>query len=274
MVYGYVYMVRNKVNNKIYFGITIHDFKKRYDGDISKYTHNEHLKRSIEKYSIENFEINECFDVAYSEDELYDLEDMYMCIYNTLDDRYGYNKRRSGSKYRGHGKASEESRRKMSESQKRLYEQGYVNPCKGITKTEEQKRKISNSMANMSEEDKLRRSKRMSEARQGKKFSMETRLKLSKSKQGHECSNNTRKKISKANSKTVICLETLQVFDNATKAGEWCGVGRTSINNHLNGHTKHAGKHPQTGEKLSWMYYEDYLKINNNELDSSDIKIA
>ena len=269
-VYGYIYMVKNLVNGKLYFGITENDFDTRYSGNISKYTHNDHLKNSINTYGIENFEINECFDIAYSEDELYDLEDMYICLYNTLNDNYGYNKRRSGYECRGHGKMSEESKRKMSESQKALYEQGYVNPCKGITKTEEQKQKIRDSLANMSEEDKLRRNNKMSEARQGKKLSMETRLKQSKSKQGHECSDDTKKKIGKSNSKVVICLETLQVFDNATKAGEWCGVGRTSINNYLNNRSKYAGKHPITNEKLHWMYYEDYLKLNDNEHKDSD----
>ena len=274
--YGYVYMVRNKINGKIYFGITINDFDTRYRGNIAKHASNEHLKRSIKKYGIENFEIHEQFDIAYTEDDLYDLEDMYMCIYNTIDSRYGYNKRRSGSKRKGHGKPNEETRHKMSESQKALYEQGYVNPCKGITKTEAQKNNIRDGIANMSEEDKLKMRRRKSESRKGKKPSTETRLKLSEVKQGHECSETTRKKIGKANSKEVICLETLQIFDNATKAGEWCGVGRTSINNHLNGGAKSAGKHPVSGEKLHWMYYNEYLELNNNddELDSNNTKIA
>ena len=84
----------------------------------------------------------------------------------------------------------------------------------------------------------------------------------------------TRKGKPSNNQKKVICLETLQVFDNSEKAGKWCGVSRTSISNHLNGYSKHAGKHPITGEKLHWMYHEDYLKINSDELDSSNIKIA
>lgn len=275
-VYGYVYMVRNKINNKLYFGITINNFNTRYDGNIAKYTHNDHLRNSINTYGIENFEINEEFDVAYTEDDLWDLEDMYICLYNTLDSKYGYNKRRSGSKHKGYGKASEESRRKNSESHKALYNNGYVNPCKGIKKTETQKKNIRDGIANMSEEDKLKMRRRKSESRKGKKPSVETRLKLSEVKQGHECSETTRKKIGKANSKEVICLETLQVFDNATKAGEWCGVGRRAINNCLNGDSKTSGKHPITNEKLHWMYYKDYLELNNNddELDSNNTKIA
>lgn len=118
-IYGYVYMIRNKVNGKIYFGITVNDFKRRYYGDIVKNTHNEHLKNSFEKYGIENFEINEQFDIAYSEDDLWDLEDMYICLYDTI--KNGYNVRRSGSKCkgRGHFNMTDETKNKISEGNKR-----------------------------------------------------------------------------------------------------------------------------------------------------------
>ena len=57
---GIVYTIRNKVNNKLYIGQTIRDggFKARYHGDLEMYTHNQHLRNSIQKYGIENFEIN------------------------------------------------------------------------------------------------------------------------------------------------------------------------------------------------------------------------
>ena len=66
-VYGIIYMIRNKINNKIYFGQTVqlHGFQDRYKhGDIT-FTHNDHLKNSVIKYGIENFEIREEFDIAY-----------------------------------------------------------------------------------------------------------------------------------------------------------------------------------------------------------------
>lgn len=142
-VYGYVYLIKNLINGKMYFGITENTFTERYGGNVAKHTHNDHLKRSIQKYGIENFEINEQFDVAYNEDDLWDLEDMYMCIYNTLDPKYGYNKKRSGRKHKGYGKLSEESKRKISETVKKKYADGYVNPVKGKKHTEESKRKNS-----------------------------------------------------------------------------------------------------------------------------------
>lgn len=145
-VYGVIYLVINKINNKIYVGQTVGSFKDRYNGDISKYTHNEHLRRSIEKYGIDNFYIVEEYKVAYSQEELDYLEDWYITIYDTINPSMGYNKRGGGS----NGRMSQETRKKMSESKK------------GKTHSEESKQKISESL-------------------KGKTHSEETKQKLSKS---------------------------------------------------------------------------------------------
>lgn len=91
-VYGIIYKIRNKINNKIYIGQTKHGFKERYKNNLRKNTHNIELKNDIEKYGIDNFEIDEFFDIAYSKEELDKLEQLYIKSYNLLDSRYGYNK--------------------------------------------------------------------------------------------------------------------------------------------------------------------------------------
>lgn len=91
-VYGIIYKIRNKINNKIYIGQTKHSFKERYKNNLRKNTHNIELKNDIEKYGIDNFEIDEFFDIAYSKEELDKLEQLYIKSYNLLDSRYGYNK--------------------------------------------------------------------------------------------------------------------------------------------------------------------------------------
>ena len=106
--------------------------------------------------------------------------------------------------------------------------------------------------------------KRKKQTKKQKPRSEETRRKMSEAQKGRPSKQQ----------KSVICLETLQVFDNATKAGEWCGVGRTSISNHLNGGTKSAGKHPLTNKKLHWMHYEDYLKQQNSDNSDSTTNVA
>ena len=255
-VYGYVYMVKNLVNGKIYFGITVNDFKKRYSGDISKYTHNDHLKRSINKYGIENFEINEQFDVAYNEDDLWDLEDMYICLYDTI--KNGYNERRSGSKHkgRGHFEHTEETKHKLSEAMR-----GEKNPNYGKQHTEEHKRKLSETMKGeknpnygkqMSEEQKHK----ISEARKCQTLSEEHKQKIGQSIKGSK----------NGNAHKVICLETGQVFDCLVDAKKWCGLGsHTSISENCKKKRKSAGKHPITSEKLHWMYYDEWLIDINNK---------
>ena len=217
-IFGYVYLVKNLVNGKMYFGITENDFDTRYKhGDISN-THNDHLKSSIKKYGIENFEINKEFDVAYTEDDLYDLEDMYMCIYNTLDPKYGYNKKRSGSKHKGNGKLNEqtkqkisesrkgqhsgekhplygighsdESKKKMSDSQKRLYEQGYVNPTKGKHLSEEHKQRLSETRKQKFASGEI------TSWNLGQKMSDESKQKMSKAHKGKTITEEQRQKTS------------------------------------------------------------------------------
>lgn len=60
--------------------------------------------------------------------------------------------------------------------------------------------------------------------------------------------------------KRVICLNTLEIFDNAVIAGKWCGVKRSGILACTSGRNITNGYHPETKEPLRWMKYRDYLK--------------
>lgn len=247
-IYGYIYMVKNLVNKKLYFGITVNDFNARYSGNIGKHTHNDHLKRSIEKYGIENFEINEQFDVAYTEDDLYELEDMYMCIYNTLDPKYGYNKRRSGSKYKGHGKMSEESKHKMSDSLAGEKHPNYGKHLSETTRTkigEKQKGQFNHFYGKKHDEE---TKKKISEA--GKRpCKEETKKKISEARKGKVCG----KQIAK--SKPVRCINTGEEFESCALAAKHFNIGKgAKIALNCKGKQSYAGKHPITGEKLHWEF--------------------
>ena len=105
--YGVIYLIRNKVNNKLYFGQTVNNFKRRYSGDLYSHTHNSYLKRAIDKYGIESFDIDEEFDIAYSKEELDKLEKIYIALYNTCNDKYGYNFMTGGNSSRHSEKTKE-----------------------------------------------------------------------------------------------------------------------------------------------------------------------
>lgn len=251
MYYGIIYMIRNKINGKIYFGQTIEQkgFNGRYKGgQWWKYSDNEHLKNSYDKYGLDNFEVIKQFDVAHSKEELDYLEDMYICLYDTINPKYGYNKKRGGS----HGKHTEEALQKQRENQPKLY--GENNPFYGKHHTDETKTKIA--QANMgrqhTEESKRKMSESQKVAQLGHEVSEETRKKISKansnpseetrkkisdSKKGKSLTDEHKQKIkdnaprgsSHKRAKKVICVETGEIFDSASQAGEVHNVTRGMI---------------------------------------------
>ena len=61
--------------------------------------------------------------------------------------------------------------------------------------------------------------------------------------------------------KKVICLNTLEIFDTAYLASEWCGLkDKLPIQRCCRKETKIAGVHPTLNIDLSWMYYKDYIE--------------
>ena len=112
-VYGIIYKITNKINGKVYIGQTIQKggFDRRYCHDLSKNTHNEHLRMSIKKYGIDNFYINKEFDVAFSREELDIKEILWIKYYNSTNEKYGYN-----ISLGGHIELSESTKQKIGES--------------------------------------------------------------------------------------------------------------------------------------------------------------
>ena len=111
--FGVIYKITNKINGKVYIGQTTrkNGFKGRYsykgNGIERVYnyyiksknnglSYNAHLLKSIEKYGMDNFEVDEEFDVAYSQDELNKLEYMYIKIYKLTNPKFGYNAKDGG----------------------------------------------------------------------------------------------------------------------------------------------------------------------------------
>ena len=112
--YGIVYKVTNKLNGKVYIGITKNNFKQRYASGkkggigvermLNTYLYakehgldyNFHLLYSIQKYGTENFEVDEEFDIAYSKEELCQKEIYYIAEYKSNDPRFGYNNTTGG----------------------------------------------------------------------------------------------------------------------------------------------------------------------------------
>ena len=62
--------------------------------------------------------------------------------------------------------------------------------------------------------------------------------------------------VTKSRGRQVICLTTGEIFNSITQAKQ---KYKGSIDRACQGKQKTAGVHPETGEKLRWMYYDEYL---------------
>lgn len=66
----------------------------------------------------------------------------------------------------------------------------------------------------------------------------------------------------------VICLNNKRIFNSSTEAARWCGLKSLRTYNVFPSETyRSSGKHPITKERLYWMKYKEYLKINDEDID-------
>lgn len=191
-------MVKNKINNKIYFGQTTNKkgFRGRYANNYPKHCSNKHIKASIEKYGWNNFEVVEVFDVAYSLEELNDLEEMYVKMWETHDRSYGYNKKFGGSNHKGQ-ECSEETKKKLSEA------------GKGRKITDEHKKHLSESLKGKPKSEQQKRKIREKREEINEKISKTQKNKIPKKK--------------------VYCMTNDTIYNSAVEAAEILGLDNTAI---------------------------------------------
>lgn len=261
-VYGVIYKVTNIINNKVYIGQTITGFDKRYpakgENSIKIYNYyksrkniascNIHLLNSIEKYSVDAFEVNKIFDIAFSKEELNIKEKCWINNYNSNNYNYGYNNRDGGS----NGALSEKTKEKIKNKKigKKLREsnpnwKGGVVECKcnfcgeiiKLKQCEYKKRK----KHYCSKECK-------SKYQTGQIMPEETKYKISDALSSKELygGNNP-------NSKKVICITTGKIFDSIIEASKYYNIpSRGGITACCRGIQASCGKY--NGQKLVWEY--------------------
>lgn len=83
-IYGYVYCIENKVNNKKYIGITTRTLSKRFEEHKKA---DSYIGSAIRKYGANNFLISE-LDVAETHEELCQLEVFYIEKFKTFENGY------------------------------------------------------------------------------------------------------------------------------------------------------------------------------------------
>jgi hypothetical protein len=95
-MYGIIYKVTNKINNKVYIGQTIQTLTERKNKHYYKAKHediNTHFINALRKYPKENF-IWEIIDKADSQEKLNEKEKYWITYYNSVEK--GYNTKDGG----------------------------------------------------------------------------------------------------------------------------------------------------------------------------------
>jgi len=201
-IYGIIYRITNKINNKVYIGQTVYDFDKRYCNNLVRCTHNNHLKSSIIKYGIDNFKIDKEIDKAFSKEELNDKEIYWIKFYNCMKPN-GYNLCEGGGNTKGYHH-TEETKAKFRACKVGL-NWGKDNPFYGKTHSDE------------------------------------TKARFSKLRKGRKETEEWIRKKQEANFKKVINLDTLEVFISVKAAADKYKLKDTHISRVCKGKRNKTG---------------------------------
>lgn len=137
-----IYFIRNLINNKTYIGKTS-NFKKRFEKHINQLNNNTHKNRHLQNswniYGQANFEFI-IFKDNIDKKELSKFEKMFISIFETNCEDYGYNLTNGGEGVDGY-KHNDNIKKLISQSQK-----GTNNTMYGRKHSEESIQKISEKM--------------------------------------------------------------------------------------------------------------------------------
>ena len=219
-----VYQHKNKINGKVYIGITKQEPEQRWRHGQG-YKSSPHFYAAIQKYGWDNFEHNILFQ-NLTKEKACKKEQELIAKYHSMDREFGYNSTSGGDIFT----MNEETKRKISQSMIGN-KNGLGHPC-----SEEKKKKIS-------------------EAQKGKHLTEEHKQKLSKAvKNRHTpCSDQAKENIRKASrKKPVYCEELKTVFESVQECSRQLGIPATNISKLCNGRGK-------TLKGYHLRYYDDTI---------------
>lgn len=252
MYTGYIYrhwIVDDKRQEKSYIGQTVKNRPQcRWGRNGNGYAPQKGEKPTkfydnIEKYGWDNFQHKVLLRIeCETEEELWFWLDEWEKWYIEKYDSYynGYNSTLGGSI---HCNMSGENNPFYGRHHKEETKQHYRDMFTGIKLTDEHKNKISISVKkhykNMTDEEK----EKLSDARRGENNPMYGKGFIREEHPG---------------AKKVINIETGMIFNCIEDAAEWCNYKNAcGISVCCKGKRNYAGKHPETGEKLHWVYYNE-----------------
>ena len=206
-----VYQHKNKINGKVYIGITSQKPEQRWGLQGCNYKSSPHFYSAIQKYGWDNFEHNILFTELTKEQACL-KEQGLIKEYNSMNREFGYNSTSGGDIFT----MNEETKQKISQAM-----MGNQNNL-GHSCSEEKKKKISN-------------------AQKGREFTEEHKQKLSEAaKNRHVPCSEEKKQIlkEKSHKKPVYCEELDKIFESVQECGRQLGIPATNISKLCNGRGK------------------------------------
>lgn len=236
---GCIYMVKNKINGKIYIGQTV---RKLYDRKSDHHLQAKNncdsmpFHRAIRKYGKAGFEWHILADNIDDIGELNRLEKNYIAQYDSLSPN-GYNLQQGG----WNGYHHEDTKRKMSMAHKgRVYEQGRIRSISAIVRDERQRVAHGHSR-HTSLRDSMRmvngenvHSRYPSKARMQSLYKSSDVFKENKHKNYSAAQRIVKARLSYRRSiahrmKPCLCLETMDKYDSINEAARALGLRSTDI---------------------------------------------
>lgn len=230
-----IYKYTNKVNNKVYIGQTSKSLKERAQANGRNYRECRRFYNAILKYSWDSF-IPEVLEVVDTVEMANEREQYYIALYNSTDDRFGYNIAMGGD----NKLMSKSTRELISNKAKDRYLDKTANPMYGrkhsteaIEKQRAKKLGSNNPMYGTTWSD----TQRQRCGTRGKKLNLSDEQRDTIRKRAAFIGKTT-------GLRAVICIEDKAIFQSVQEAASQYGVAKSTLCGHLRGHQKTCcGKH-------------------------------
>lgn len=229
-----IYMYKNIVNNKVYIGQTKTTLEQRAQRNGLNYKECRKFFNAIEKYGWDSF-APQVIATTDSLSEANMLEEFYISLYNSTDDKCGYNIHKGGN----NRAMSEETKKIISKKAKDRYANPANNPMYGKHHSDETKLLQSEKKTGSNNPmygRKWTQTQRDSCGTSGKHLQLTDTQRQILSERGKENG--------KKNAKRIYCIEDDKYFNSATDAAKFYCVDVSTLCGSANGKQKTCkGKH-------------------------------
>ena len=240
-----VYIHINKLNNKLYVGITKRQVEKRWNNGEG-YVGSERFYNAIKKYGWENFD-HEIFASNLNEDEAKNMENFLISKLNLQNNKYGYNIAPGGTDC----SLAEETKIKIgnalrgktfSEEKKQIYSEAHKGKRLSSEHTEAIRKSRSKIIRTEEWNNNIRKSWEKYKGENHPNFGMKlSEEHLKKMHDAGKIFQKEHRELWASVWKSVLCLETGVEFLCIEDAAKTYGICRSSISECASGKRKSAG---------------------------------